>query len=159
MKWILPLIEKQNNFRQFCFRAISEIGIQYRESALSHHASIGNFPSYVPKPGDRLPYILYNEDGKEVNIHEQIKSKGFRLFIFTKHTWPDEIIRVAEKYKDIMSIATIPYTSGTKYLYERLGIENSGCYLIWPDMYIAYRSGKPEAEHFENYIQQFLNEY
>ena len=66
---------------------------------------------------------------------------------------------VAERYKDIMSIETVPYSSGTKYLYERLGIENSGCYLIRPDMYIAYRSDKPEAEHFESYLKQFLNDY
>ena len=63
---------------------------------------------------------------------------------------------VAERYKDIMSFETIPYTSETKYLYERLGIENSGCYLIRPDMYIAYRSNIAAAEYFERYLQQYL---
>ena len=146
-KWSLP----------FFFIKISEIGIQYRKSPLSHRASLGNFPSHAPKPGDRLPYILYNEDGKEVNIQEKVKGTGFHLFIFTKHTSPDEIIRVAENYTHLLSIETIPYTSETSYVYVRLGIENSGCYLIRPDMYIAYRSDKPEAEHFESYLQQFLN--
>ncbi len=159
MQLVLPLIEKQKVIRHFFFRKISEIGIQYRESSLTHHASLGNFPFHSPKPGDRLPYILYNEDGKEVNIHEKVKGTCFHLFIFTKHTSPDEIIKVAENYTHLISIETIPYTSETSYLYERLGIENNGCYLIRPDMYIAYRSGKPEAEHFESYLQQYLNKY
>jgi 2-polyprenyl-6-methoxyphenol hydroxylase-like FAD-dependent oxidoreductase len=157
MQLVLPLIENQKIIRHFFFKKISEIGIQYRQSSLSHHASLGNFPSHAPKPGDRLPYILYHEDGKEVNMHEKVKGKGFHLFIFTKYRSLNEILMAVEKYKAIMSTEIIPYTSETRYLYERLGIENSGCYLIRPDMYIAYRSGKPEADHFESYLQQFLN--
>lgn len=156
MKWILPLIEKQKFFRQFCFSAVSEIGINYRESPLSHNASLGNFPGNAPQPGDRLPYLVFTDKDKEINIQEKIKRSGFTLFIFTKNSLPLEIIRIAERYKDIMSIETIPYTSETKYLYERLGIENSGCYLIRPDMYIAYRSNTAAAEYFESYLQQYL---
>ena len=159
MRLIFPLMVKKKAIRHFFFRKISEIGIQYRESPLTHHAPSGNFPSHAPKPGDRLPCIPYNEDGKEINIQDKVKGTGFHLFVFTKHTSPDEIIRVAEKYKDIMSFETIPYTSETKYLYKRLGMDVSGYYLIRPDMYIAYRSCKPGAEHFENYLRLFLNEY
>lgn len=159
MQLVLPLIKKQTVIHHFFFRKISEIGIQYRKSSLALHASIGHFPSHAPIPGDRLPYILYIEDGKEVIIQEKVKGTGFHLFIFSKLMLPYEIIIVAENYTHLLSIENIPYTSETKYLYERLGIENSGCYLIRPDMYIAYRSGKPEAEHFKSYLQQFLNEY
>jgi len=156
MKWILPLMEKQKKIRGFCFRAISEIGIQYRESPLSHNASLGHFPSCAPKPGDRLPYLFYIIDGAEVNIQEKVKGISFHLFIFSKETLPDEIIMVAEKYKNIISIETIPYTSGTITLYERIGIKNTGYFLIRPDMYIAYRSSRPDTGHFERYLQKFL---
>ena len=78
------------------------------------------------------------------------------LFTFTKHTVPDEIIMLAERYRDIISIETIPYTPETKYLYERLGIENNGCYLIRPDMYITYRSAMFDTHYLNNYLQQFL---
>jgi hypothetical protein len=159
MKLILPLLVKQKDLRHFFFRKISEIGIQYRKSPLSHHASSGKFPSHAPKPGDRFPYILYNEEGKEVNIHDKVKGTGFHLFVFTKGKSSDGIILVAENYAHLLSIETIPYTSDTRCLYERLGIENGGCYLIRPDMYIAYRSVSQEAEHFESYLQLFLNEY
>jgi len=158
LKFFLPFIEKRSAFRRMFFKSISQIGIHYSESSLSHHASFGNFPSHTPKPGERLPYILYIEDGKESNIHEKVKGPNFHLFICTKSASLDKITMVAEKYKAIVSTVTIPYSSGTKHLYKRLGIKKSGFYLIRPDMYIAYRSCKPETEHFYNYLKSYLNE-
>jgi hypothetical protein len=156
MKWMLPLIKKQKSIRWFCFRGISEIGVNYRKSTLSHNASSGNFPGKAPLPGDRLPYLLYIDSDKEINIQEKIKGTGFTLFIFTKNSPPVEIIRIAEKYKNVISFETIPFTSETKFLYDRFGIENSGCYLIRPDMYIAYRSATLNTHHLNDYLKQFL---
>jgi len=155
---ILPFVEKQKVIRQFFFKKISEIGVQYRKSPLSQHASLGNFSSLAPKPGDRLPYILYNEDGIEVNIHDKILGPGFHLFIFSRLIPPYEIIKVANNYLHLLEIENIPYTAFTRYLYEKLGMENSGCYLIRPDLYIAYRSCKAEAKHFERYLQRFMKD-
>ncbi len=157
LKLALPILVKQLFIRHFFFRRISEIGIQYRKSSLSHHASFGDFPSYAPKPGDRLPFIQYQEDGKTYNIQQNVKSTDFHLFIFSKQNSTDVISRAAEKYVHLLSIETIPYTSETSDLYKRLGIINSGCFLVRPDQYIAYRSSKPEADHFENYLQNFFN--
>lgn len=159
MKWILPLIEKRKYFRQFCFSAISEIGINYRKSPLSQDASTGNFPDSAPQPGDRLPYLIFNDKDKEINIQEKIKGTGFTLFLFTKDSPLLEIIKVAEKYENVLSFEIIPFTSETKFLYDHFSIKNGGYYLIRPDMYIAYRSCKPESEHFESYLIQFLNEF
>jgi len=156
MKWMLPLIEKQKSIRQFCFNAISEIGINYRKGPLSHNASLGNFPDNAPLPGDRLPFLVFTGTDKKINIQEKIKGAGFTLFIFTKNSPPVEIIRIAEKYKSVLSFEVIPFLSETQFLYDRFGIKNSGCYLIRPDMYIAYRSNSAEAEHFESYLQQYL---
>lgn len=159
LQLVLPLLIKQQAIRHFFFRRISEIGIQYQKSSLSHQASLGNFPAYAPKPGDRLPLLRYNENGIALNIQEKVKGTDFHLFIFSKQTLPDAIIKVAEKYTHLISIETIPFTSETSDMYKRLGIGNSGCYLIRPDMYIAYRSCKPKAEHLETYLQQFVNEH
>lgn len=156
MKWMLPLIKKQKSIRWFCFRAISEIGVNYRKSTLSHNASSGNFPGKAPLPGDRLPYLLYIDSDKEINIQEKIKGTGFTLFIFTKNSHSQEIIRIAEKYKSVISFEIIPFSSETKFLYARFGIEESGCYLIRPDMYIAYRSLTLNTNHLNNYLQTFL---
>jgi 2-polyprenyl-6-methoxyphenol hydroxylase-like FAD-dependent oxidoreductase len=159
MKLILPVLKNQKAMRRLFFCMISEIGIHYRKSSISQHASLGNFPYYAPKPGDRLPYILYNKHGKAVNIQENMNGTGFHLLVFAKSTLPDNLLLVAEKYSHLLSIETIPYTSETSNLYERFGIHDNGCYLIRPDMYIAYRSVKPAAEHFESHLQHYLIGY
>lgn len=156
MKWILPLIEKQKIIRQYCFNAISQIGIHYRKSPLSQDASLGDFPVNSPHPGDRIPYLVFTDKEKKINIQEKIKVNGFTLFIFTKSSPPVEIIRVAEKYKHVLSFEIIPFRTETKFLYDRFGIKNIGCYLIRPDMYIAYRSNIEDAEYFESYLQKYL---
>jgi hypothetical protein len=156
MKWILPLIEKRKSFRQFCFSAISEIGINYRKSPLSLNASFGNFPGNAPQPGDRLPFLVFNENDKEINIQEKINGTGFTLLIFTKYPPSLENEGSTEKCKNVLSYKTIPFTSKTKFLFEHFGIENSGCYLIRPDMYIAYRSATLNTHHLNNYLEHFL---
>src|ERR1019366_9499312 len=110
-----------------------EIGINYRKSPISKGASTGNFPDSAPQPGDRLPYQVFNDNDKEINIQEKIKGTGFTLFLFTKDSPPLEIIKVAEKYKNVLSFEIIPFTSETKFLYDYFGMENCGCYLIRPD--------------------------
>jgi 2-polyprenyl-6-methoxyphenol hydroxylase-like FAD-dependent oxidoreductase len=151
---ILPLLIKQQAIRYFFFRRIAQIGIHYRRSPLSYQASLGKFPSSAPQPGDRLPYIPYTEDGKEANIQDKVKGTDFHLLIFSKQVLPVVILKVAEKYTRLISMESIPYKPGTSVVFERLGIKSCGCYLIRPDMYIAYRSVKPDAAHFESYLEK-----
>jgi 2-polyprenyl-6-methoxyphenol hydroxylase-like FAD-dependent oxidoreductase len=152
---LFPLIERQKTVRQFFFKKISEIGIHYRESSISKNSSFGNFPSHAPRPGDRLPYILYFENGATVNVQDKVKGPGFHLFILAKQNTPVDTLRIAEKHKSVLEIEIIPYTLETRDLYKQLGINNSGWYLIRPDLYIAYRSCVSKAEHFENYLRRF----
>ena len=156
IKWILPFIEKQQKIRHFCFEAISEIDINYRKSPLTAHSSLGNFPAHAPKPGDRLPYLIYAKNDKEINIQEKISGKGFILIAFTNNPLQQDILEIVEKYYNAVLIETIPFTYETKSLYLQFGIENSGCYLIRPDMYIAYRSALLNGQHLDTFLRQFL---
>jgi 2-polyprenyl-6-methoxyphenol hydroxylase-like FAD-dependent oxidoreductase len=156
IKWILPFIEKQQKLSQFCFEVISEIGINYRKSPLTSHSSLGNFPSHAPRPGDRLPYFIYAENDKEINIQDKINGVGFMLITFTNNSLPPDILEIIEKYKNAVFIKNIPFTDETNSLYSHFGIENNGCYLIRPDMYIAYRSAQLNGQHLDTYLRQFL---
>jgi hypothetical protein len=136
---------------------VSEIGISYRKNFLSKNASLGKFPSHAPKPGDRLPFIQFkNANGEETNIQEKVKNKFFSLFIFSDEA-PKELLTFLEPFISIVSIETIPFTAQTKILYNALGLHKNGCYLIRPDMYIAYRANKFESEHLTKYFSKFLN--
>lgn len=152
-----PLFQKLKFIQRLAFRIISEIGISYRKRSLSQNASLGKFPNYAPKPGDRLPFIEFKDaSGNKTNIQEKVKDKFFCLFIFSDSV-PKEIISMVESFKDLFSIETIPFTEHTKILNKAFGIKRNGCYLIRPDMYIAYRADKFDTEHLTKYLSQFLN--
>ena len=156
LQLMLPILVKRQSIRHFIFLKISEIGIQYRKSSLSQHSSVGIFPTYAPKTGERLPYINYQVDGKMINIQDKVKSSDFHLFIFSNHSPIDAMRRIAERYAHLLSFDIIQYTPDNDDLFKRFGIVDSGCYLVRPDLYIAYRSAKPDADHFEAYLQQFF---
>lgn len=156
LQLMLPLLLKRQTVLHLFFKRISEIGIHYRKSSLTKHSSMGIFPANAPKPGERLPYFLYGEDEKMDNIQDKVNITNFHLFIFSKHSSHDAIKKIAEKYAHLLSFEIIQYTSGTEYLFNRFGIVDSGCYLVRPDLYIAYRSSNPEADHFGTYLQQFF---
>ncbi len=156
LKLVAPFFQKLKFIQRFAFKRVSEIGISYRKSSLSKNASLGKFPDYAPKPGDRLPFIQFKDaNGNETNIHERIKGKFFCLLIFSDSV-PEEIVSIVEAFKDLFSIETIPFTEQTKILYKEFGIKKKGCHLIRPDMYIAYRADKFDPGHLIKYLSQFL---
>ena len=157
LRIIAPIFEGVKSIRQLAFKLISEIGINYRRSILSQDATLGNFSDHAPKPGDRLPFITFiDSNGNETNIHENLKGSMFHLFQFIKSASMQPIADIANEWSGIISIETIPFNSNTRKLFQALGINNSGCYLIRPDGYIGYRTTKPNAVHFKSYLDRFF---
>ena len=157
LKLITPIFQKLKFAQRFAFKRISEIEISYRKNSLSQNASLGKFPNQAPKPGDRLPFIQFKEaGGNETTIQEKAKGSFFCFFIFSDNI-PKEIITVIKPFEDFFSVATIPFTEQTKILYKEFGIKKTGCYLIRPDRYIAYRANKFDDDHLAKYLSQFLN--
>jgi hypothetical protein len=102
LKILFPIIEKQQSISQYLFKGISQTGINYRKSSLSSLTSSGNFPIDSPKSGDRLPYILFEEDGKTVNIQDKANDARFHLLIFAPQTTAIEFSTIADEYKAIL---------------------------------------------------------
>lgn len=155
-KSLFPIIGNRNWIRQYFFKSISEIGIHYRKSVLSHHASKAISLFQTPRPGDRLPYVLFNDNGSEVNIQEKVKGTGFHLFIFTRDLPDKGIIDVAEKYNNILSFEIIFFSPKNNLLFKRFGIKKNGCYLIRPDLHIAFHANNSQAKELDNYLQHFF---
>ncbi|HEV8286676.1 MAG TPA: FAD-dependent monooxygenase [Chitinophagaceae bacterium] len=157
LKLVSPLFQKLKFIQRFAFKMISEIGISYRNKSLSQNASLGKFPGYAPKPGDRLPFVQFKDaSGNETNIQGKVKGNLFCFLIFSDNI-PNEIVSAIESFKDLFLIETIPFTEQTKNLNKEFGIKKTGCYLIRPDMYIAYRAAKFDTEHLTKYLSRFLN--
>lgn len=150
---IFPLFEKRKSFRQMFFKSISQIGINYRKSSLSFQLSDGFFSKGSPKPGDRLPYIQFLSKVRMVSIYEFIDPVSFNLLILA-NTLPEDISIIADIYN--LNVSLIEQQSETTELYKNLGINNSGYYLVRPDMYIAIRSSTTNTQHLNSYLQQFM---
>lgn len=155
----LALVLNEKHLARFAFTTISQIGIRYRTSSLSRDASLGTFPRHAPQPGDRLPYVVFHEQGKQVNIQDKLKAPAFHLFVFPgtqTETKAQALQYAADRFDGAIVVETIPLTAASKPLYEKLGVQHGGCYLVRPDMYIAYRSAAWNTEHFAHYLERFL---
>ena len=84
-----------------------------------------------------------------------MRNKFFCLLVFSE-TIPGEITTCLESFNGLLSTEIIPFTRQTEILYKKFGIKNNGCYLVRPDMYIAYRSEALNVEHLKSYLNQFL---
>ncbi|MBA3648271.1 MAG: FAD-dependent monooxygenase [Chitinophagales bacterium] len=157
---MLALILKLNFFSGFIFKNLSQIGIRYEQSLLSRNASYGSFKSNAPKPGERLPYIKFEDaSAKLLNLQKKVNGLSLHLFIFsTNDPQSDEklLADIAKKYESVITTEVIYRISGTKNLYTSLGISKTGCYLVRPDLYIAYRSNGLNANHLKDYLSTFL---
>ncbi len=149
-------IRKSNGLRNRIFVSISGIGVKYKSSMLPNSLSVGNFPTNSPKPGDRLPHIIYETDGKTCTLNDGLDSRNFHLLIFGKQELPTLFQRIIDQYSDVISVRFIEYQPGTQLLFKSFGLKNEGCYLIRPDLYIAWRSQEFDLVSLSNYLQNFL---
>lgn len=154
LKILFPIIEKNGLFGQFLFKRISEIGISYHKHFSIKKFSNGRFSMRTPKPGDRLPFVKFRHNGLDTSTHEYIEPTSFHLLVFTKKADSKEYEMLTEKFRPL-SIRIISYDHEKAPLFKRFGIRNEGCYLIRPDMYIAYRSKWMDAK-VEKYLDNYL---
>jgi hypothetical protein len=156
MPHLVALIPKEKHLLKFAFRLISQISIHYQNSSLSRSASFGSFPRKAPRPGDRLPFLMFQDRDKLVNIQALVNSPALHLLLFPGTQSKEKINDVRglfDENDDLIQIETIPLTPGTKDLYRDLGVENGGYYLVRPDMYIACRSNRFTVEAAKGFLE------
>ncbi len=157
---LLAIVLSIKYLARYIFKNISQIGITYHNSVFEK-VSEGSFPASAPKPGQRLPFLEFEDaSGKLMNIQQYITDYKFHVLIFSGENKENEkngLIAIVEKFKQIISAETIPLTKGSRNLYNCFGIKRQGYYLIRPDLYIAYRSDHLGTKKFEFYLKSFLN--
>jgi 2-polyprenyl-6-methoxyphenol hydroxylase-like FAD-dependent oxidoreductase len=152
----LPLIEKKKVFSDYLFKGISEPAVNYRKSPLSAAASFGYFPSSAPKPGDRLPNLEFRIAGRKITAQGVSDFKRFHAFVFSKEYFPDEFLEYLTSAEHLISHEFIAFDSGTAVAYHLFGIRAAGCYLVRPDMYIAFRSANLYVNQIRGYLKRYM---
>ena len=150
---IFPVLEKRKSFRQFFFKSISQIGIQYKPLFNSDKNSNGLFSRSTAKSGYRIPFFEFVYNNTSTNSHKILDVIGFTLLVLADEITPD-IKVIAEKYS--LKVVLVKHLPETELIYSILGIKNTGYYLIRPDMYIELRSATTETENLSRCLHQLL---
>jgi 2-polyprenyl-6-methoxyphenol hydroxylase-like FAD-dependent oxidoreductase len=125
------------------FPLISQIGINYRNAALSEHTD--DEPDDV-KAGDRLPYFLV--DGE--SVFDKLKEPKFHLLLFSNSDRGNACEQILGKFGDLIDCHVIPITDRVREIFER---EDDFCVFLRPDNYIAFISSEISARVVEEYLQ------
>ena len=133
---VLPLLFRFPPTRRFMFRTVSQIVVNYRESALSVGAAGGI------AAGDRLPWI---ELGAGADNFEPLASLQWQAHIYGK---PRDGIRetCAELHLPLHVFPWQPHM-------RRAGLAQAALYLIRPDGYVALADREARPERLRHYCE------
>jgi 2-polyprenyl-6-methoxyphenol hydroxylase-like FAD-dependent oxidoreductase len=128
------------------FPLVSQIGINYRHSALSV-----NETNFHVKAGDRMPYFVV--DG--ASIYDRLREPKFHLISFTDGNTelPDLEESLSAVYPDLVDFHTIPLYPN---IAEAFGAKESFMLLLRPDNYIGLEAVDISAEKAAAYLDRVL---
>ena len=156
---VLPLLisrfKKNTSMQTHIFKAVSGIGINYG-SKMSIDLPNDHFPSNAPKPGVRLTYMPFEIEKEPANRLDSFISGFYHLIVLGKAVLPKSFQSVIDENSEMITVNYIRKEVGTLQLFNSLGIEDSGWYLIRPDLYIASRSLEFNATDFGKSLQKYL---
>lgn len=156
LRVFLFIVNRSKRVRKKLFFGISGIGISYKNSPLTAFFPEKRLFSQAPLPGERLPNFQYFVGQHIYNFQEKIRYTVFNLLIFGVRELPADMKNVADKYSQLITVEIIPEDPGTEDVYAHMVTYNYACYLVRPDMYIAWKSDSLEAKGLEKYLSRFL---
>lgn len=125
--WAFPAIFRQERFRTFLFRTVSQLGIRYGRSALSAGKA------GAVRGGDRLPWVPIN--AKEDN-YAFVSTLLWQVHVYGE---PRQGLREACSALQL-ALHVFRWTPEA----ERAGLERDAQYLVRPDSYVGLAGGGPE---------------
>jgi hypothetical protein len=126
---VIPIATAFEPVREFMFRTVSQITLNYRQGPLSRGIAGG------VHGGDRLPWV--NVDGAD--NFTPLTSMDWQVHVYGS---------VSAELRAWCAAQDLPIHSfGWRYEYERAGLARDALYLLRPDTYVALAdaSGAPAA--------------
>ena len=161
-KWVLPnllrWVWRKQTIREAFFTRISQIGISYRDSAISLHLS----QSTKIKAGDRLPYLKIFDEKKqeETDLHAWCAKPGFTLIILAKLTESDlfTLAKWVTQNYPALNFYYLPPSAKNLQVFNAFEIrENQARSLIVrPDMHIGLMNDKVDMLLMDNYLRNVV---
>ena len=152
MPGLLNLTNRSRALGGLLFGVISQVRVNYRGSPVV--ADGGGFGRKAPRPGDRVPYGLF-EDG--TSLYDILRGTGHHLLLFEGlrggtggGRFQKELSEVLERYE--MSVETHRMAAENRKLHELYGAGAPSAFLIRPDGYVAYRGSPGDATGLGSYL-------
>ncbi|MET0753692.1 MAG: FAD-dependent monooxygenase, partial [Pyrinomonadaceae bacterium] len=132
--------------KKFVFPRVSQIGINYRSSALSVNSG-----SFDVNEGDRMPY--FEIDG--VSVYDRLRAPKFHLLTFSdgQSESSNPTGEWRSKYADLVDFHELPLYP---HVSEIFGAEKSFSVLLRPDNYIATISSDIPTNVVVNYLARIF---
>ena len=134
---LAPLVFRLPPLRRFLFRTVSQLGIDYRDSALSRGAA-GSI-----RGGDRLPWV---EIAPGRDNFAPLASLAWQVHVYG-HPRPGVIEACAELGLPMHEFAWEPGM-------RRTGLRNSALYLIRPDGYVGLADSRADPHELRRYFEE-----
>lgn len=149
---------KQEKFREFGFKTISEIGISYRSSKIN--LNLGKAENV--KAGDRLPYIqIFDEKKKqETDLQAWCSKPGFTLIALGKLK-ENELFNLArwitQNYPQL-NFFYLPFSAKNKPVFDcfELKEDQHKAVIVRPDMYIGYLNDSIHVDLIGDYLEKIV---
>lgn len=146
--YVFPLVARYalrlDWVKRTVFPLVSQIGINYRHSALSRHAGDAEFKV---KAGDRMPYFLI--DGK--SIYDFLREPKFHFLVFSNEEINfDELLGQIKKQGEWIKCQLFPLAPPIAQIF---GADKPFGLLLRPDNHIAFVSEDVSFDELKSYYQ------
>jgi hypothetical protein len=131
---VFPALAKLGLFREFLFRTVSQITINYRHGPLSEGRAGGVCG------GDRLPWVVVSG----TDNYEPLKAMTWQVHVYGEAS---SELRI---WCDKRSLPLHVFAWRQEYGYA--GFAQDATYLIWPDTYVALASDSSAISSLQRYF-------
>lgn len=154
---LIRFLWEKESFREFGFRTISQIGIDYRNSKINLNLSKAEHI----KAGDRLPFIkIFDEKKKQkTDLHAWCSKPGFTFIALGKLKENDlfNLARwITQHYPQQLNFFYLPFSAKNKAVFDcfELKEDQHKAIIVRPDMYIGYLNDTVHVDLIDQYLGQ-----
>lgn len=145
LKNLIGIAFKSKSLKKRIFKTVSQIWYSYSDSVISLNSTTQNLTF---KAGERLPYILINQE----SLYKKLTEPSFYLLFIGNDPGFEMVEVLKNKFKNILTFFSFPITNEWK----NKGVENNLVILVRPDMYIGLISDEVTLFEVEKYFQKHL---
>jgi 2-polyprenyl-6-methoxyphenol hydroxylase-like FAD-dependent oxidoreductase len=141
-----------NRIRTFAFRTISQIGISYRDSALSE--TLAGLPDSAPRAGDRFPWLRlkFGPNRPTEDLFGRLDDTRFNLIVIGQASPPGGVAGLG----DLLRVHEIPTDSANERELARAHIPQPSFYLLRPDGHVGLAGTHLDAAAATRYVSERL---